>query len=96
VVEQLPQLAQRVERSAEAFDRMANELAGAGASARGTLNDARADMTQFTGATLPEVRELVAELRGLTATLRRVGDEVERNPGVLLSGRRPAKRGPGE
>jgi hypothetical protein len=42
------------------------------------------------------VRELVGELRALTTTLRRVGEEVERNPSVLLQGRRPTKPGPGE
>ena len=96
VAADLPRLAQRVERTADAFDRMAGEIAGAGASARGTLEGSRADLAQFTGATLPELRELVAELRGLTATLRRAGDAVERNPSLLLYGRQPAKRGPGE
>jgi hypothetical protein len=28
--------------------------------------------------------------------MRRVAEDVERNPGVLLQGPRPAKRGPGE
>jgi hypothetical protein len=28
--------------------------------------------------------------------MHRVADEVERNPGVLLQGRRPPRRGPGE
>ncbi len=107
---ELPQLVARAERTADALERMANEVGAAGTgaratlesargtldSARGTLDGARDDLKQFTGTTLPEIRELVAELRTLTATLRRVGDEVERNPGVLLRGRAPAKRGPGE
>jgi len=93
---ELPPLVQRLQRSADAFDQMANKLAGAGASATDTLEGSRADIQQFTSETLPEVHELVTELRGLTATLQHVGDEVERNPGILLSGRSPAKRGPGE
>jgi phospholipid/cholesterol/gamma-HCH transport system substrate-binding protein len=93
---QLPQLVQRVERSADAFDRMANQLAGAGANATGTLEATRADVQRFTSETLPEVHELVAELRGLTATLQHVGDEVERNPRILIYGKPLAKRGPGE
>jgi len=96
VAAELPQLVQRIERTAAAFERMATEVSGAGASARGTLDGTRADLTQFTGSTLPEVRALVDELRGLTATLRRVGDTVERNPSVLLYGRPAAKKGPGE
>ena len=107
---QLPQLVQRFERTADALERMATDVSDASDSARSTLDSARgtldsarstldgsrADVTQFTGTALPETRELVAELRGLTATMRRVVDEVERNPGVLVQGRPPAKRGPGE
>jgi phospholipid/cholesterol/gamma-HCH transport system substrate-binding protein len=93
---QLPQLLQRVERSAEAFDRMTDQLARAGTSASGTIDSARPDLQQFTSETLPEVRELVAELRELTASLRRVSREVEQNPSVLLYGKRPPRRGPGE
>jgi phospholipid/cholesterol/gamma-HCH transport system substrate-binding protein len=108
--EQLPLMVQRFERTADALERMASDVSSAGASARSTLDSARgtldiarstldgsrADVAQFTGTALPETRELVAELRGLTATMHRVVDEVERNPGVLLQGRRPTKRGPGE
>jgi len=107
---QLPQLVQRFDRTAAALERMASDVSDAGASARSTLDSARgtleaarstldgsrADVAQFTGSALPETRELVAELRGLAATMHRVVDEVERNPGVLLRGRGPAKRGPGE
>jgi phospholipid/cholesterol/gamma-HCH transport system substrate-binding protein len=107
---QLPQLVQRFERTADALERMATDVSDASASARSTLDSARgtldsarstldgsrADVAQFTGTALPETSELVTELRGLTATMHRVIDEVERNPGVLLQGRRPAKRGPGE
>lgn len=107
---QLPPLVQRFERSADALERMASDVsqASAGArstldsargafdSARGTLDGSRADVAQFTAAALPEARELLVELRGLTATMNRVADEVERNPGVLLQGRRAGKRGPGE
>jgi phospholipid/cholesterol/gamma-HCH transport system substrate-binding protein len=106
----LPQLVQRFERAADAVQRMAADVSDAGASAkvtldsaritfdsaRGTLDGSRADVAQFTAATLPEARELVAELRGMTAAMHRVVDEVERNPGVLVQGRRAARRGPGE
>lgn len=94
--DQLPQLVQRVERSAEAFDRMTAQIGGAGKSASSMVEGTRGDLQQFTGETLPEVRELVGELRVLTATLQRAVDKVERNPSVLLYGRPPAKRGPGE
>lgn len=107
---QLPQMVQRYERAADALERMAIDVSAASADTRRTLadasgtfdvarqviGDARGDVAQFTGATLAETRELVTELRGMTATMHRVAEELERNPAALLQGRKPAKRGPGE
>jgi phospholipid/cholesterol/gamma-HCH transport system substrate-binding protein len=90
--DELPQIAQRVQRSAEAFDHMASDLARAAASASGTLDDAQ----QFTSETLPEVHKLVIELQDLTNSLRRFSGELEQNPSALLYGKPAAKRGPGE
>jgi len=90
--DELPQLAQRVQRSAEAFDHMASDLARAAASASGTLEGAQ----QFTSETLPEVHKLVIELQDLTNSLRRFSGELEQNPSALLYGKPAAKRGPGE
>lgn len=94
--EELPQLAQRVQRSADAFDRMADEVARAGTSASGVFDGARTDVQQFTGETLPEVHQLVTELRDLTNSLRRFSGQMEQNPSALLYGKPAAKRGPGE
>jgi phospholipid/cholesterol/gamma-HCH transport system substrate-binding protein len=89
---ELPQLVQRMQRSAETFDRMTNEFARAAASASGTLEGTR----QFSSETLPEVHRLVMEMRDLTGSLRRLSGELEQNPSVLLYGKPAAKRGPGE
>jgi phospholipid/cholesterol/gamma-HCH transport system substrate-binding protein len=90
--DELPQLAQRLQRSADAFDHMAIDLAHAAASASSTLDGAQ----QFTSATLPEVHQLVMELQYLTNSLRRFSGELEQNPSALLYGKPAAKRGPGE
>lgn len=96
LTDELPRLVQRIERSADALDRMADAVARAGASATATLDSTRADVQEFTGEGLPEVLQLVAQLRDLTGTLRRVSGDLERNPSMLLYGRSPGKRGPGE
>ena len=89
---ELPQLVQRMQRSAEAFDHMTNEFARAAESARGTLDGTR----KFSSETLPEVHQLVMEMRELTSSLRRLSGELEQNPSSLLYGKPAAKRGPGE
>ena len=83
--DELPQLAQRIER-------MSDELARAGASASSTFDSAQ----QFSATTLPEMHQLVLELRELTASLRRVSEQLEQNPSVLLRGAPQVKPGPGE
>ena len=90
--DELPQLAQRVQSSSDAFNRVANELGKAASNANVTLEDAR----QFTSSTLPEVHQLVIELRDLTNSLRRFSSELEQNPSALIYGNPAAKRGPGE
>lgn len=90
--DELPQLAKRIQRSADAFDQMASNLAHASASASGTLDGAQ----QFTSETLPEVHQLVMEMRDLTNSLRRFSGELEQNPSALIYGKPAAKRGPGE
>ena len=87
---------ERIQRSAEAFDRMSGEVARAGANANDALDGARAEARRFAAETLPEAQLLVAELRELTGSLRRFSEQLERNPSVLLYGKPAAKRAPGE
>lgn len=96
VAAEMPRLIERVQHSAEAFERMSSEVSGDVGRARKTLEAMSGDVRQFAGETLPEVRQLVTEMRELTNALRRVADEVEQNPSVLLVGRPTRKGGPGE
>lgn len=84
--EELPQLARRIQHSADVFDNMSEDLARAGTSASG----------KFTGETLPEAHALMMELRDLTTSLQRVSNQLEQNPSILLYGRPATRRGPGE
>ena len=58
--------------------------------------DLLAALCDILSCTPNDLLELVAELRSLTATLQRAAGEIERNPGALLQGRPPSRRGPGE
>ncbi|HEU0220417.1 MAG TPA: MlaD family protein [Gallionella sp.] len=86
---ELPQLLKRLQRSADAFDRMANETARAGSNTANTIESVRAEA-------LPEARQAITELREMTASLRRFSEALERNPGMLLQGRPKVPPGPGE
>ena len=92
----LPRLLERIQKSADGFDRMTREIASAGSGANATLAGARADLQQATAETLPDVRQLVVELRELTGSLRRFSGQLEQNPSLLLFGKPAPERGPGE
>ena len=89
---ELPQIAQRIQRSADAFDRTLITIAATGVNANRTLDNTQ----QFTNETLPEIQQLVSELRDLSFSLRRFSGELEKDPSVLLYGKTPPPRGPGE
>lgn len=90
--DKLPELARRMQRSTDAFDRMTKELGIAANNTSATLDSTQ----QFTHETLPEVHQLVLELRDLTQKMRHFSDELEQHPSILLRGKGNEKRGPGE
>ena len=77
----LGRLIERAGRSAEAVERLANETSRSAAAVPGTLQG---------------VQLLVDDLRELSASLRRVSDQLERNPNTLLFGKPQPEPGPGE
>ncbi len=92
----LPRLVERMQSSADRFDRMIDDLSRASASVSSTVEGARSDLRQAAAETLPEVRLLASELREVTGSLRQFSQQLEQNPSVLLYGKPVSKPGPGE
>ena len=86
----------RIGRGAEAIEKMGNDVAQTSARAGNTVNSIGADVKRFTAETLPELERLLGELRVLSASLRRLTEQTERNPAGLLFGRKQVPEGPGE
>jgi phospholipid/cholesterol/gamma-HCH transport system substrate-binding protein len=93
---QLDQVIERIGRSADAVEKMGNEITQTTASAGNTANSIGADIKRFTAETLPELERLFGELSVLSASLRRLTEQTERDPAGLLFGRKPVAEGPGE
>ena len=96
VTEQLGPVIEQIGRSADAVEKMGNEASKASKSAGKTISAVGADVQRFTGETLPELDRLLSELKVLSASLRRVIEQTERNPTGILFGRSPVPDGPGE
>jgi phospholipid/cholesterol/gamma-HCH transport system substrate-binding protein len=75
---------------------MGNEVASTSVSAGKTIDTAGASVKRFSAETLPELERLLGELSVLSASLRRLSEQTERNPAGLLFGRKPVPEGPGE
>ena len=86
----------RLGRSADAMEKMGNEVARTSASAGKTVDSVGADVKRFTAETLPELERLLGELSVLATSLRRLSEQTERDPRGLLFGRKTVPEGPGE
>ena len=96
VTSQLGPVIERIGRSADAVEKMGNDASEATKTAGKTINSMGADVQRFTGETLPELERLLGELTVLSASLRRLSDQTQRNPSGLIFGRTPVPAGPGE
>lgn len=86
----------RISRSADAVAKMGDQVGSASTSAGNTAISIGADVKRFTAETGPELERLLGELSVLSASVRRLTEQTERNPAGLLFGRRPVPEGPGE
>ena len=93
---QLGPTIERVGKSADAVRKMGEEAAQASVGAGRAVDSIGSDVKRFTADTLPEMERLMGELNTLTASLRRLVEETERNPRGFLFGRKPVPEGPGE
>jgi phospholipid/cholesterol/gamma-HCH transport system substrate-binding protein len=94
--EQLGPTLERIARSAEAVERMADVARSASAKGGDAADAARQGVQQLGGETLPELTRLMAELQGLAASLRRLSEQTTASPGSLVLGTPPRRPGPGE
>lgn len=93
---ELPRLIERLNRSAESLEKMAGEAARASVSVRKSADSVNGGMARIADDVLPEAERALNDIRELSATLKRVGEELERNPNQLLVGKAPRAPGPGE
>ena len=96
VTAQVGPVIDRIGRSADALEKMGNEVALASASVGKTDDAVGADVRRLTAEAAPELERLLGEMSVLAASLRRLSEKIEGSPGGLLLGRRPVPAGPGE
>ena len=86
----------RIGRSAEAVEKMGNQVTRTSENATNTLDSVGADVKRFGTETLPELERLLGELSTLSTSLRRLSEQTERDPRGFIFGRKPVPDGPGE
>jgi len=86
----------RIGQAASAVQTMAGDAGTASTQAAGAVETVGGEVRRFSAQTLPEMRQLLAELNLLSASLRRITAQAERGSGGLLLGREAVPEGPGE
>jgi phospholipid/cholesterol/gamma-HCH transport system substrate-binding protein len=89
-------MVERIGRSADAVEKMGNEVAKTSASATKVVDTVGAEVKRASADTLPQLERLLGELSALSTSLRRLSEQTERDPRGLLFGRQPVLPGPGE
>ena len=92
----LPALVVQLGQAASALERMAERLGESGATIERVVEARDRDISRFTGEALPEAAVMIGEMRRAATSLRRFGEQLERDPGILLRGAPPRPPGPGE
>lgn len=91
----LPPLLARVNTSIAALEKTALAITQTSHNLNEAVQEGRRDLQRMTQGIAPELSALLGELRQFTEVMRRFGEELERNPRMLLFGR-PSQPGPGE
>lgn len=93
---QLPDLMQKISRSAEAVEKMAKEAGRASASVNKTFEGVGPDAKRFATEALPELERMAVTMREMMSSLQRVTEQLENDPSLLLRGKEARRPGPGE
>ncbi len=93
---QLGPVAERVGQAADSLDQMGHEAGSASTKAGTAVVAVGADLQRFGSQTLPGIQSLLGELQAVSASLKRLAEQTERQPSGLLFGRSPVPDGPGE
>lgn len=92
----LESLIASVESSSKAVQLMANDTASASRDVGSSAKLLGGDAHRLIAETTPEMRSLIAELNILLTSVRRLSEQVERNPAGLIAGPSKVPDGPGE
>lgn len=86
----------RIDRAADSFDAMSRQVDRTAAGAGETVTAVGSDLRQLGGDVAPKLEALMNDLSTLSASLRRLTEQTERNPNSLVFGKTPVPKGPGE
>ncbi len=93
---ELTPLILRFNQSLTAIEKTAIDISKTSENLDIAVQESRRDLLQIANDTGPEIAALIMEFRQFTASMQRLGRELERNPRALVFGRRPGQPGPGE
>ncbi|MBK6862323.1 MAG: MCE family protein [Ideonella sp.] len=93
---ELVPLMARIAASADAVEKMARDAERASNSVERAAEAAGSGVRQLNAETLPEVERLLVEVNALSAAMRRLAEQTERDPSSLMLGPRQPAPGPGE
>lgn len=96
IVGNLAEGSDKLPQAVDGLERMSRTLQGAGNQFTATMREAQTEVRYLSQHLAPNASEALADLRSVSAKLERFITELERDPALLLYGRRAEQAGPGE
>ena len=93
---ELTPLIMRFNQSLAAIEKTAVDISKTSENLDEAVKESRRDLLHIANETTSEIAALIMELRQFTASMQRLGRELERNPKALVFGPRYIQPGPGE
>ena len=93
---EFPAMVAQTRRTLQAFENTATSLNRTGGQANKTLQRTSTTVQNISDQLLPSAQQLLQQLNQLLSNFSQLGDELSRNPSMLLWGKHPAPPGPGE
>ncbi len=94
--EELPAVVNQLKTTLKSLEKMSDQMKLASRSANTLLQESHVAVMNLSTQVVPSVQQVMMHLNSMTSNLTQITYQLERNPSILIRGKRPLPLGPGE
>lgn len=94
--DQLPEAIQSIKDSAKALKTMSKNVSQVSTEINGAIKSGTIAIQSFSNQLMPEAYGTLKNMKAITGNIKSLSTELKQNPSIVVRGKKPSKRGPGE